>query len=472
MEYADTFFLDPNEALKVAQQYNKRDRYTLQVCYYDGVIPEHNLPNLIKVSLDNLIDELALGIHRLPTAINFDGLELSSSVQASIIENFIFSVKQAQIIRNELNKHYLDTLRNVKLDFSEPLRFYLMASAYTQVMQFISKNIADTLKMMGYDVLFHLDYGTLDPYCNKLLKEFNPHVTININHLNNTMISDDVFNIIWIQDHFALNRIDSSRIRKRDNLFHLVKNLGHRLKNRGIKSTYQPFCINTNIYRIMEDIKKEKKIVFIGTSYIKAFNTVKIKKKDKIVKEIYDDFLSNGFISKEDRIKYINKIGISKAEFSNIMNYVERDMALLYIIRQIITFLPDFCIEVYGWDWDVYDDIAPYYKGVLNYGEDIAKVYNSAQYSLVLGGYVLQQRTLESAASGCIPIILDPRKNSADEDSECFNESLLFMQKPDDIVDLLKENREVNLKCIVEKNSYKSFVDKIVKTIKSEMNLT
>ncbi|MGB5793686.1 glycosyltransferase family protein, partial [Poseidonibacter sp.] len=145
--------------------------------------------------------------------------------------------------------------------------------------------------------------------------------------------------------------------------------------------------------------------------------------------------------------------------------YIERDISLIHISKMNI----DFTLEIYGEGWDVYPELSIYYKGMLEYGKDISKVYNEAEYSLVLGGYVMQQRTLESAASGCIPIVIDSRYNKISEDEECFDKSLLFMKKIDDLPLILRQYHNTDLKCIVDKNNYESFVNKIYSIVKREI---
>ena len=470
--YEDIYFLNPQEALKVASQQNRwGEGYFLQVCYYNGEKIKSDLPNLIQLPLNNLLEGLANGIYRIPSKINFDGLELSPEIQTEIEANFNFSIEQVKEYRKKLNQEYFQNSKNAKPDFNEPLRFYLHTNANTNVMQHMSRNIAQALKSMGYDVLLNMYIGMEDRGCLKTLYMFNPHATININHMNNEYISKDTFNFIWFQDRFAVEQLKENQIlRKRDYVFHLTKSLSDLLMSRSIQSTYQGFCINTDVYKNRESIERKDKIVMIGSSYKAEFDLIPNKRKNEIVKKLLKFYTSNEDITAESRRNYFNflrkKYDIkTDVELGQIVNYVKRDGFLLLISKMNL----DYELEIYGLGWETHPQLKTYFKGVLPYGEEISKVYNSAKYSLVLGGYVKQQRTLESAASGCIPLVYDSRYNLiGDEDNSCFQESLVFFKKPADIASLIKKNHNVDLNCIVEANSYQHFAQKFVDIIERE----
>ncbi len=460
--YEDTYFLNGDEALRVASLQNKTNGgYVLQVCYYSGEKIESEYPNLIHLPIENLVNDLAKGDYRIPAKVDFTGLDISASVKLEILQNFNISLEQARDYRNQYNAFYLEALKNAKLDFSEPLRFYLLAASGTRVMQHISKNIANALQSLGCEVLFVLDIGINDLNSLKKMAEFNPHATININHINNAILGDDVFNFIWIQDHFAIEQFKHIRLRKRDFVFNLNIGLGKTLQSLKIKSTLQQFCIDTDIYKKRVEIKKEKKIVFIGSSYKNNFDNIVDSRKYKICDELQKIYLKKGYIGKKERSKLLKEYKSNDDDFRDIINYIERDLSLTYILKLGL----DYKIDVYGYGWEDNDDVKPYFKGILSYGEDISKIYNSAEYGLVIGGYVMQQRTLESAASGTIPLVFDSRNE--DDTDACFDKSILFFKKLDDLKGILSKRYNFDLNYIASNNSYKNYIDKILDIIKT-----
>ena len=91
---------------------------------------------------------------------------------------------------------------------------------------------------------------------------------------------------------------------------------------------------------------------------------------------------------------------------------------------------------------------------MLAYGEDISRVYNSSKYTLVLGGYVLQQRTLEAAASGTIPLVLRATEAEDSSSVEKIEDHLVFFDTPSELPDLLAKKHNPNLEGLVARHTY------------------
>lgn len=476
--YEDTYFLNAEEALRVAKQQNRPSRYSLQICYYNGIKIESEYKNLIHLPIENLLTGLAEGIYRFPTNLNFVGLELSESIKSDILQSFIISIKQAKENRNKYNAHYLKSLRNSQLDFSESLRFYLPANFATQVMQNISKNIANALEKLGYAVLFDLNIGMTDPASLKAIFEFNPHVTININHMNNRILNNEVFNFVWFQDSLPIvTNEEPLNLRERDYLFALIPGIQNELKN--VKEAHfceiQDFCINTSIYKQYTNVKREKKIVFIGGSYLENYmpyvsscggtakDTIDDKATNELIAEVTDIYVNDGVFSSEQHERLSEKYNKSIELIHNyVIPLVVRDITLLKLCKMNI----DYDIEIYGWGWEKYEELKPYYKGVLEYGEEISKVYNSATYAIVSHPYyIIQQRTLESAASGCIPLVYDCRYRY-DVNPPYYENGIDFFTNLNDLEKILnKTPKDKNLQPLVENHSYSAFIQKILKII-------
>jgi len=459
--FKDTYFLDPKEALKVAQQQNKsQNGYKLQVCYYNGEKLDSNLPNLIHLPIENLARSLALGVHRLPEVLSFDGMDISQELKEEIETYFKFAMGEAKVAREELNKHYLNSLKNAKLDFNEELRVYLFAHNSTQVMQHVSRAIADTFKDMGYNVLFDFDYGTRDVTCHKILKEFNPHIIININHMNNHILGKDVFNFVWFQDPmpFLLNPAPYKK-RERDYVYALLEMFAKMLERKGIPSQLQGFCVNTKVYKTNSAIKREKKIVFIGSSYLK--NIPYTKEIKQAVSEIEKRFLSGESLG-DDFAKEITYKYKLKADFvsARLIPYVVRDIGLLELLKV----KNDYILEIYGWGWEAYEEIKPYYKGALKYGKEIADVYSSATYAFAPHQqYTLQQRVFEASACGAIPIVYDCRDISKEED---YGTSMCYYKTTKDLEKILQSDiPQKDFDRLLLEHTYASFVQKILKIV-------
>lgn len=473
--YEDIYFLNSQEALRVATEQNRWEAgYKLQVCYYDGEKIESDLPNLFHLPIDNLLEGLVYGIHRVPTKIDFTGLDISAQVKMEVMTHFNITMQQVEEYRIQFNAQYLQVLKSAKLDFSEPLRFFLMGNSQTKVMQFVSKNLAETLEDMGYKVLFQLFKGTEDIRSLKTIYEFNPHATISINHLNNKYLGEDVFNFVWFQDPMdVITNNEAIYIRKRDYVFHLIQGLGVYLKNKGINSTLQPFMISQKEYKPRADVKKEKKIVFIGSSYQVKLDELKSDGNfGAVYTEAVELFEKNSCFKslkhENSEIRYLmEKYHKSEKYIGNIYAYLSRD----YCIEKLCGLQTDYGVEVYGYGWENNEVIKPFFKGQVQYGEDISKIYNSATYGFCPGPYVMMQRTLECAFSGSIPLVLDVRRDMQDDYDVKLEEGIEFF-RIDELENLLQketpQNREYPL--LREEYGYSHFVNKILNIIDTELS--
>ena len=466
-EYEDTYFFNPQEALRVASQQNRyNENNSLQICYYDGEKIESELVNLIHLPIENLVENLAVGEYRIPSKVDFTGLELSSSIKLEITVNFNMSIEHAKIYRDKYLEYYYKKITNATLNFSEPLRFYMSASANTQVMRYVSENLANVLKAKGYEIDFHLYSGIEDLACLKRVAECNPHVTININHFNNKFLNKDIFNFVWFQDPMPI-LLEQREIKLRDNdyVFSLIPEFDKLLDAMNIPQQRQSFCVNNNIYKINPDIKREKKIVFIGSSYYDEYYGEKIN--HAVIKYIIKLFESGESftslkIEEISKIFSINKVFLS----TKIIPYIVRDLAVIWLC----SIKSDYQIEIYGHGWDRYEEVIPFYKGALKYGKDIADVYSGATFAFAPHQtYLLQQRVLESSACGAIPITYDCRDITQEK---VYEEAICFFKTKKDLESLLKENKvpKKNFENLLNENSYDNFVDKMIKIVNENIN--
>ncbi len=458
--HQDTYFFNAEAALRHASALlTQNEGYWMQCCYYDGEKLSTNLPNLFHQPFDALTSGLAEGLHRLPTTVSFENADFTSSKIAELGRSFSSAVAQAKFYRGEFNRLYLEALGNANLDFNEPLRFYLQAHKNTRVMRHAAQNIATAIQELGYEVFFKLFNGTEDEQSKKDVYEFNPHVSININWLNQ-YTSASVFNFVWIQDamEWLISEDSSIKLRERDRIFHLTEYICHLLQNRGVQSEYQPFCVNTKIFKRRKHIKRRKKIVMIGSSYKSEWDSITSPKKHYLCEAFLNHYLTKGHISRSERLQLQADNPDVAVHIENIIKYVERDLLLKHILRMGL----DIDMEVYGYGWDQDSDFHAFYKGELSYGEEVSKEYNRATYALVIGGYVLQQRTLEAAASGAIPLVLEPQEQSNIQEKKKYENSLVFFKTPNELKRILEDQHTPDLGYVVSDNSFQKFAEKML----------
>lgn len=467
IRFEDVYFLNSKEALRIATQKNRFDNNSfLQACYYDGEKIESDLPNLIHLPIENLLDGLITGTFRIPNLISFAGLELSDDVKEAVTQHFNEAIEHAKKYRIESNLQSFHDTRNNQPDFSEPLRFFIMASANTDVLQHVMRATAEAIKSMGYSVIYKLYYGIEDMSYLKDKADYNPHVQIGINHLNNMCMNDSVVNIIWIQDPITMFFNDNEvYLRKRDFFFSLLSEFDILLDKKGISYARQKFCVNKNEYKLDDTVIREKKIVFIGSSY--ANHVGHDEKSSKTIQYLSQAF-QDGVVFSDEKVEEISKLfSIDKTELATyIIPYIIRDMSVILLCG----IESDYEIEIYGMGWEIYDSVRPYFKGKLAYGTDISKIYNSATFALAPHqNYILQQRVLEASACGAIPIVYDCRGLN---DEDPYEEAFVYFRTLDDLKNILQSSNapKKDFTRLHEENSYENFVNKVLRIVDKEIS--
>jgi len=480
-QYLDTYFFDSKLALEVALQKNRVETQNpvvkgLQICYYNGDKLKKAPKNCIHLPLDNIYSYFVKTNNRFPKFVSFQKTNFTIGDQKA------FNAKMAEILNFAINKNrmlvekYKKKVKKNKPDFSEKvLRVFVPACRETVVMQYIAKSVARAFKNQGCDVKYYIQKNDME-FCGALdnLKaqyKFNPHITFNINHLNNDYIHKDVINFTWFQDPMTI-LTDSSKItlRKKDFLFHIIDGFRVLLNEKGINSSFQSFCLDENVYKLRPKIKREKKIIFVGTSYKEK---IKELKQDTHFNTIYDEMLkrfeeksclTNITLPNSDIQYFMDKYNKEEFYIGRIYAYLIRD----YCLEKLCS-LPNikYKIEVYGYGWEDNEIINKFYKGPISYGKDLSKIYNSATYAYCPGAYLIMQRTLEAAGSGAIPLMLDVREDKLEKYDKEIEKSLkLFDIKDLELV--LKSSKKVkrDLSVIVEKYSYNKFTKKMLATAK------
>jgi len=461
MQYQDTYYFSFIEAKKEAIQHNVSN-YNLQICYYDGEKVDTSLINLIHLPYQDIVNVLGKGNSRIPTLLSFDGIDKPYEEMVEIAKNTNLLFEQAKVLHCNITNQYIAKIKNNKPNFKQKLRFYLAANNTTKVMSNVSKNIVETLKNNNCEVKFLLDYGCDFWKEVKVIAEYNPHIIININHLNNGTLNEDIYNIIWIQDFFAIKQLEGKKLRKRDFIFSLIPEFDAQLDSLGITCQRQSFCVNNEIFKVDTKIEKKKKIVFIGSSY-RSF--IDFEKYDTIIQELTYEF-ENGRIFNE---KYLKSIGIKyslnpKFIEEKLLHYIIRDISVL----NLCNINTNYVIEIYGRGWDEYSVLKNFCKGEIKYGEEISKIYNSATYALCPHPLsILQQRTFESSASGAIPLVYDCRELTTES---TYEEAVIYFRTTNDLEKILQNDNipKKDFTNLLEENSYKHFITKILDIVKED----
>lgn len=476
-----TYFLNPELAYQEALQQKRTGLHNdLQICYYNGEPLNSDLPNLINLPLEHIYGFMSETDYRM---IRVFRIEEGSDPEFDnkIISYIDVSQKKAILKKAEFKELFKQEVRKIKLDFSEPLRIFFITTRATTVLQHCAKSLRETFTNMGYETFLSIEHNDMQSWGMdqddndfvwhlKNMLDFKPHITINIDYLHNDFLPDEMFNFVWFQDMMPIfDNNGHVKTRERDFIFHLTTGLGDLLSKLDIHSEYQSFLMNTKNYKQREEIKKEKKIVFIGSSYNHHIDEMRSYHLfDEIFKEMIEIFEEKNHLPDKD-IKYLMaKYHRPSEYFGEINRYITRD----YCVEKLCKInTGKYKVEVYGAGWEHNKHVMQWHKGVVEYGEDISKIYNSATYGYCVGGYVLMQRTLESAFSGTIPLVLDVRVGGEDTYDKRIEKGIQFFN----IKDLEKiltsgVEEEKDFSFIQQEYGYEKFANKIIDIVHKELS--
>lgn len=459
-QFEDTYFLNYEVALETAKKQNMINEHEMQVCYYDGVKKNLNIKNLINIPFESLNSEFLIINERIPTKISTKGLELSEDIQKDIINSFNSLISSITQNKEKLGRQLVDKIKKQKLNFDEPLRILLSGNKKTKVMKNISSNIAQTFISKGYDVWYELDNELENISLFRLVKAIsvhNPHIIININGSNSPYLNEDTFNFVWFQDPTpTLVNKQLPLLRKRDFIFSLLQIIDSLLDKNNLPYQRQSFCINQNIFNTNHNIVRENKIIFIGSSYYERLTKSGLKKTQL---EHLKKLFYSGFDFNDHAItKLAHEYNFDKSYFEfHIIGSLVRFFSVLELCK-LSGFIK---IEIYGYGWEEIKEIEPFYKGALDY-EELPDVYRSTKYVLAPHShYIVQQRVLEAAACGAIPIVYDCRSV---DNPPYYLDSILLYKNINDLKNLIKKDVK-DLEKLVQENRYETFTDKILSIV-------
>ncbi len=472
-----TYFFDYKDAYKEARKQNKFTIFNnLQICYYNGEHKVSPYPNLMGVPLGELCDYLSETPNRGISEIKF--INSFSKLQQEEVLIYIDALQQiAWQKKNDIGSEYRKALEEQKPDFSEPLRILFITTRITTVLQYVAKNLADAFNDLGYSTFVSIEqnamqsWGGNDSHGNaefawhlKNIYEYNPHIIFNLDWINNTFLNEAVFNFVWFQDPMPILYDDKEIVlREKDYIFTLFDEFKEALIKKGVEATKimpQQFATNPKIFFRDESIKKENKIVFLGSDY--GFEK-DLNISDEMKNKIYDD-IENNRLNEEDVMQYAKDANMDE-------NYFRTSIITSFVRRRVVIWmcmLEGINIEVYGTDaWLQNPEVVPYYKGLLPYGEEMAKVYNSATYALsVHPQYRYQQRVFEISACGTIPLIY----NCSLIKEEFFHEdNILSFSTLDELKGLIGQIPKKDPKEISEDISFEKMAKKIINIVENNI---
>lgn len=476
----DTYFFNVEDAIKESQKnysvnIGHPTIFGRQICYYNADEKVEDLPeNCIFVPLEKFYNFFHTTRYRLPKRVVVYNDDFDNPMEAKLLSDQLAEIlKIAENDRNNLINLYFDENKNLVPNFDdEKLRILIPTTKYTTVMQYVSKAIYEVLKANEkYDIKLFIEeteFESSDDFLPLLVEyhNFNPHVVININNLFH-FCNEKVFNFVWFQDPMAFV-MNEEKYKKKDReyFFSLTYFFDKCLERKEIPYERQNFAINDNIFKVNDNIKREEKIVFIGSSYVNIIKPYNLEKS--LIDELKEHF-EKGFDFNNSYIESIlEKYTISKDVLvQKVIPYIVRDFSVIWLCESELS--KKFEIEIYGWGWDEYPQTKAYYKGELSYGQALVDVYSSAKYTLAPhADYIIQQRVLEAISCGCQPILYDCREK---DNPPYYEDVLTYYKSKEELLNVFNKCNSEKFESFIKNFTYKTFVEKILNIVEKEKNV-
>ncbi len=473
----DTYFLDPERAKYIA---NKRQRIQqtpvitgIQLCYYSGKPIDNPADNLIHLPQDQIISCMTTTRLRRPTRVEFDPDDPSSLEKALIIAGLL---DQARMARSDLGIRCFQYRAENGPEFPPAdgkWRIYLSASRLTVVMQYSTRDLAKAFQRQGHSVLFSIENNEMEcldfSHMGSDLVTFNPHIIININHLNNDLLHKDVFNVVWWQD--LMPKLQSGKpisLRERDIIYSTYPLIDDALIKCGIHHfERQDMCIDTTLFYPFIPLSERKKIVFVGSGTLPdsaaEYNSPRFRPTYDFLlarMEIHETF------SLDLLVQIAQKFNINKIFLYNMFSNLVREKTLEWLCQMAPALNLE--VEIYGRNWERNEIISPYFKGELLHGADVARVYNEAKYGFCVNPLAIRsQRLSEISACGCIPIVYDARSCSEPPywDKEC-----LFFSTPGELESCFHRTPENDPIQIATQSSFDYFAKRMIAKVQEHLS--
>jgi hypothetical protein len=438
----DVYFVDPLLALNEAKQKNRvycghPTIDGLQVCYYRGELPLHGIENLVHVELTDLVDFFIVSRLRLPEKLEMPN-DLEEELKAAVQEDFANALDAIQKKRQAVTLQLAQKAKALKpvVVEGEPIRVFIPGNRLTTVMQYSSQGVAEAFEKRGCQVLFYIEANAMETsnvvdLLNRYI-DFNPHVTFHVNHLNNVFLHDDVINIIWWQD--LMPQIKNHQLlnwRKNDFNFSISPIFDPHLEQCGAETVErQHFVIDEDIFYSDDEQLRQQKIIFVGSSYLPVVNLASDQQQQVIAELV--EILNRGGCFDEQTVASIAARSPFSYEFVfwRLLHYVIRDYSVKWLCQN--STLP---VEIYGRYWDQDPLVAPFYRGELQHGVEVADAYRSAAYAIVSHPFEINsQRLVEVAACGCIPVVYDCRDIA---EKPHWDDFCLFFKTAEDLKNII-----------------------------------
>lgn len=473
----NALFFDPEHALRCARQRKPVTAWgratATQLCYYTGRVP---LPDSVCAGLDNLIfiPKADFAAHlsrtrlRLPEEVAFPDPPPPAAVQRGFTT--FFKNEMALVTSNRESRYRAGLAKLSQLPPDPPcgrLRISAHTCRFTEVIRYSAAGLVDAWRGLGHDARLVMEeddreFWSWEHHRDEIIA-FRPHLAMFFNHHHPGFLAPWMVQAVWWQDPMdALTREGSLPWRSNDLVYCLIGPwFRPLLAARGLpddRNRVQHFCIDTRLYRPDPSVtRRPRSVTFVGSSY-----GSELSRLGRPAHELSDALLAlleGGPITLASALDHGRRCGIEReVEVVNVWVSLVRDR----MVRHLCSLGPaaGWTVEVYGHGWDADPVVAPFHRGLVTPGADLAGLYRRTERALCLHPMLVNhQRLAEVACCGCIPVIYDCRAAS---DPPYWEDQCSYFHDEHSLLSALEQPIRLDPQRYMDHFSYRHFAQRIL----------
>ncbi len=248
--YQDTYFLNSEEALRVAKQNNKVKISSgvkgTQLCFYSGQKLESAPNNCINVPMEEISTYFATTPFRIPKNLDVSNMKLSDDETNQSLEAYKKLINLSQELAKVFILEEYEKIKVLEPDFTnDTLKVFMTSCRENNKTKKIFNKVEEVFKGFNLDVNHFTQSNDMES-CNLLaaLREqhrFNPHMIFNINFLDNHYLPENVYTFTLFTDlnSYMLEKqnIEKGNIRTIDYIYTVDEELHAYLNSKFITNT-------------------------------------------------------------------------------------------------------------------------------------------------------------------------------------------------------------------------------------------
>lgn len=358
-------------------------------------------------------------------------------------------------LRNAVEAHYASLTRESILaafanTAERPLRILIPTSTHTTVLQYSSNDLAAGFVELGCRarVLIEKDpTGVLrfDTILGAIL-EFKPDLVVLLDHLRSDSLANLAFSGLpvacWVQDPmpYLFTREAAAKLGPLDFTYSITEEWGEMLRGLGYGHLkWLPFAVNSQLYRPVADIKPSNEAAILTRLSPAPCSDARpvIRQLDHELSQALDLEAAAARFEEDRADEFRRMPEYASRQLLQDMGCCTRFHQRTRLAEQLLD--AGIPLAIWGRGWDALPRFAPYWKGEVEPGPDLCRLYQS--YKVIFHqGFFLHPRPLEAMSSGGFVIVDGCNARVSERQLATFKNhaDVVLAQTPAELVELTR----------------------------------